>query len=150
MLVVVFLLSVALLQFFSPSRHQPGSQCRINLNMLRSICRLYQERFGEYPTDFRAIFEAGLAGEQGELLVCPIHGNRVHLPPTPSWDTLQRWVDYDFRPPPGLARGPVNPDFVIAWDRKPHPDGARSVVTFGSYAGRLGEDDFRKALEVGR
>lgn len=150
MLVVFHLLAVALPALLSRSRHQPGSQCRINLNLLRSICRVYQERFGEYPADLRSVFEAGLAGERGELLVCPIHGNRVSLPPNPSWDNLQRWVDYEFRPPPVLARGPVNPDYVIAWDRNPHPDGTRSVVTFDSYARRVGEDDFRKALEVGR
>lgn len=149
LLVLAPVLAVLLPALFSRSRHEPGSECRINLQHLKYFFAMYETKFGEEPQSLRALFNSGLGGKNGYLFVCPVNRGRLSVPQNPTWADLERWVDYEYRPPPVAARGKVNPNFVIAWDKTPHPDGTRSVMFGDKRVGRLDERELQEALKAG-
>jgi hypothetical protein len=147
--IILFLTILGVRPALSCRSHDRDRECRRHLGFLGITCRVYAEKFGEYPPSLRDLFESGFLGDQGEMLVCPMSGNRRRIPPKPTWEQLRQWVSYEYRPPPASTQGPVNPEFVILWEGLPHDDGTRSVVGIASGAKRLSEDEFREALEAG-
>lgn len=46
-----------------------------------------------------------------------------------------------------ISEGTTQPQWPIAWDKKPHPDGKRNVLFFSGSASEMTEEEFQQALQ---
>lgn len=143
------LFCVAVPYWSNRMRRNPGAACRNNLRQLQKACSLYREKFGIDPPGLRDIYESGF--REPWLFVCPHGGDRPRVVDAQSWADIEPYVSYEYRAPTGQAEPKVNPGFVIAWDKKPHRNGERSVVFYGEglLVRVMDEAELQQALAAG-
>ena len=140
--VILFGLIFLLSKWSEPRRGNPHMLCMNRLKQIGISCGQYRSRFHSDPPTLRALYETVLS--HPTTFACRWDGLRTSVDPGVPWESFAAHVGYEFRPPPKIGQDPVEPGYVIAWDRKPHRDGSRCVLFFDGTVKVLDDRAFLK------
>lgn len=107
------------------------TSCKNNLKMLGVYCALFESKFKKYPKGLDELWRPDMLQDKS-VLRCPATGEEN------AYEYL--W------PSQGDA---TPPDEITAYDRFPHSDGSRCVLTFQGRVSVYDEEGFQKARESG-
>lgn len=105
--------------------------CKNSLKQIGVYIALYESKHRKYPKSFADIQVKDLAKDP-KLFHCPLT----------DIDDAYVYVYPE-------AEDETSPDFIIAYDRDPHPDGSRNVLLFFGRVETLSAEEFEEALKAG-
>lgn len=118
----------ALGEALHPSKN---TQCKNGLKQIGIYVTLYESKYRKYPKSLADLRSPDLANDE-KLFRCAVTGKDdayVYVFPEKGDETAYT--------------------AILAYDREPHPDGARSVLLFSGVVRTLDKDQFAQALKSG-
>ncbi|MCE9583680.1 MAG: DUF1559 domain-containing protein [Planctomycetes bacterium] len=148
--VVIGIISAITLPALSAARNSSrATDCKNRMKQLGVYFSLYESKFKAYPPGLKSIWRPDMATDPS-IFMCPVNG--THEKREFSSTSAMRYEDFASRvtveyrfPPDGDA---TRPDFLMAWDKSPHPDGRRTVLFFQGRVDTLDQSEFERAQKV--